>query len=132
MPILGHGIDIIDTDRVARMLEQHGERFVRRCFTEGEREYVAANAKRRVEHLAGRFAAKEAVLKALGTGWSGGIGWTDVEVVRPPTGPPTVALHGEAARIAAERGIGQWSISISHIRTHAIASAIALTDARAE
>ena len=126
MQILGHGIDIVDTDRIARMIEQHGEHFLTRCFTEGERAYSAANAKRQVEHLAGRFAAKEAILKALGTGWSGGIGWTDAEVVRDPSGKPTVQLAGEAAAVAAELGVTSWWLSISHIRTHAVACAIAV------
>ena len=126
MPIRGHGVDIVDTDRLARMLNEHGDRFLTRCFTAGEREYVAAHPKRRVEHLAGRFAAKEAVLKALGTGWSGGIAWTDVEVVRHGNQPPTVQLHGEAARQATGRGITEWWLSLSHIHTHAVASAIAV------
>jgi len=125
MPILGHGVDIVDTDRIARMLDEHGERFLVRCFTQDERDYAAAHPKRRDEHLAARFAAKEAVLKALGTGWSGGIGWTDVEVVRDTDGPPTVRLHGEAAMIAKRQGVQTWWLSLSHIHSHAIASAIA-------
>ncbi|MEX0654430.1 MAG: holo-ACP synthase [Phycisphaeraceae bacterium] len=126
MRILGHGIDVADTERVARMLEVHGERFLSRCYTEGERRYAAANRKRQVEHLAGRFAAKEAVLKALGTGWSGGIAWTDAEVVREPSGRPTVRLHGRCAEVAAELGIVEWWLSITHVRGQAMASAIAV------
>ncbi len=86
MPILGHGIDLVEVARVQGMLDTHGERFLARCFTAGEQAYCAANAARMAEHLAGRFAAKEAVLKVLGTGWSGGIAWTDVEVVREARG----------------------------------------------
>ncbi|MFW6059218.1 MAG: holo-ACP synthase [Phycisphaeraceae bacterium] len=126
MRILGHGVDIVDTARVAQMLEQHGDRFLARCFTDGERAYAAAHPKRQTEHLAGRFAAKEAVLKALGTGWSGGIAWTDVEVVREGNTAPQVRLHGEAAAVARQLGVSQWSLSLSHIHTHAVASAIAM------
>ena len=126
MPILEHGIDLVDTARIQHLLETHGERFLERCFTAEERAYCDANPKRRVEHLAGRFAAKEAILKVLGTGWSGGIGWTDAEVVRLPSGKPTVRLHGRCAEVAAELGITQWRISLSHIESHAMASAIGL------
>ena len=131
MPIHGHGIDLVQTRRIARMLEAHGERFLCRCFTDAERAYAAANAKRQIEHLAGRFAAKEAVLKALGTGWSGGIAWTEVEIVRPSaqrTAPPTVRLHGRAEAVARAAGITHWWLSISHVSDHALASAIAATD----
>lgn len=125
MQILGHGVDIVDTERVARMLADHGDHFLTRCFSEGERAYIEVN-RRKVEHIAGRFAAKEAILKALGTGWRGGITWPDAEVVKLPSGQPTVALHGECARIADHLGITGWWLSISHIKTHAVASAIAV------
>lgn len=128
MRIVGHGIDMVETARIARMLEEHGEVFLARCFTAGERLY-AGDKQRRLEHLAGRFAAKEAILKALGTGWSGGIAWTDAEVVREPSGKPAVVLHGRCAEIAREQGIDQWWVSISHISTHAIASAIGVCTA---
>ena len=128
MRIVGHGIDIIDIPRVERMIADHGERFLARCFTEGELAYCATSKKRQAEHLAGRFAAKEAVLKALGTGWSGGIAWTDVEVVRLETGKPTVKLTGECARVAAGLEVREWWLSISHIASHAVASAIAVAD----
>jgi holo-[acyl-carrier protein] synthase len=123
--MLAHGIDIVEVPRIARMLREHGERFLERCFTAAEREYCLAG-KRRDEHLAGRFAAKEAVLKALGTGWKNGIAWTDVEVVRDQSGAPSVRLRGPAARLAAERGIGAWSLSLSHTAGYAVASAIGL------
>ena len=80
--------------------------------------------KREIEHLAGRFAIKEAVLKVLGTGWQNGISWTDIEVVNNAAGKPSVALTGRCEEIAKERGIVDIDISISHIETHAIASAI--------
>jgi holo-[acyl-carrier protein] synthase len=124
MQILGHGIDIVETDRIDRMIEDHGDRFLERVFTAGERAYCD-KGRDRVLHYAGRFAAKEAVLKALGTGWAEGIAWTDVEVVRLPSGPPQVELTGRALEIAQDRGISQWYLSISHIATHATASAIA-------
>lgn len=127
MRIVGHGIDIVEVARIARALEAHGDRFLERCFTTAERAY-AADRKRRDEHLAGRFAAKEAVLKALGTGWVSGIAWTDVEVVLLPTGQPTVALRGRAAEVAASLGASRWFLSISHTQTHAMASAIAQSE----
>jgi holo-[acyl-carrier protein] synthase len=124
MAIVGHGIDIVEVARIGEMVERHGDRFLERCFTAGERAYADAK-KRRAEHLAGRFAAKEAVLKALGTGWRTGIAWTDIEVVVLPTGQPEVRLHGQAARAAAERGVRSWLLSISHTEALATASAIA-------
>ena len=126
MPILGHGIDIVETDRIKRLVEQHGQHFLDRCFTSGEQAYCALNEKRYFEHLAGRFAAKEAVLKVLGTGWRGGIAWTDVEVVREASSQPKVTLTGECQRIAKDLGISRWHVSISHIETHATASAIGM------
>ncbi len=124
MQIIGHGIDIVETARVAKMVADHEQRFLRRCFTQGEQDYVAANPMRRAEHLAGRFAAKEAILKVLGTGWSNGIAWTEAEVVREASGKPTVRLHGRCAEIADELGITQWHLSISHSGGYATASAI--------
>ena len=123
----GHGIDLVEKCRIQHLIDSHGERFLDRVFTPDERAYAdnARKPTRRLEHLAGRFAAKEAILKVLGTGWSGGIGWTDAEVVRLATGQPTVRLHGEAARLADAAGIRHWLISISHTDTHAMASAIA-------
>ena len=126
MPILGHGIDIVETSRIKRLVDEHGQRFLDRCFTPEEQRYCALNEKRYFEHLAGRFAAKEAVLKVLGTGWRGGIAWTDVEVIRETSGQPKIALTGECQRIAKDLGISTWHVSISHIETHATASAIGL------
>src|SRR5215207_8400662 len=119
MSIVGHGIDIIETARIKRSVEEHGERFLDRVYTPGEREYCARGRKRYFEHLAGRFAAKEAVLKVLGTGWRGGIAWTDIEIVSEPSGQPRIVLDGECLRIASEQGIATWHVSISHIETHA-------------
>jgi holo-[acyl-carrier protein] synthase len=124
MSIVGHGIDIVETARIRQLVEEHGQRFLDRCFTPAEQAYCSKNPKRYYEHLAGRFAAKEAVLKVLGTGWRGGIAWTDIEVTREPSGQPRVALSGECARVAADLRIAHWHLSISHIETHATASAI--------
>ena len=123
MRIIGHGIDIVETARIEQMLAEHGQRFLDRCFTPGEQEY-AGDRRRRIEHLAGRFAAKEAVLKVLGTGWTGGIAWTDIDIRREPSGQPTVVLRGVCKKLAEDLGIVRWWVSISHITTHATASAI--------
>jgi holo-[acyl-carrier protein] synthase len=126
MPLLGHGIDLVEIARIRRLHEEHGQHFLDRVFTPAEQEYCAANPKRYFEHLAGRFAAKEAVLKVLGTGWRGGISWTDIEVVKDVYGQPGIRLTGECERIATERGITAWLVSLSHIETHATASAIGM------
>jgi holo-[acyl-carrier protein] synthase len=130
MPIVGHGIDIVETARIRKLVDEHAEHFLNRVFTAGEQAYCAMNPKRYFEHLAGRFAAKEAVLKVLGTGWRGGIAWTDVEVIKEVSGQPKIVLSGECERIAKEQGIERWFISISHIETHATASAIGMRAGR--
>ncbi len=124
MPIVGHGIDIVETARIRQLVEEHGKHFLDRCFTEAEQAYCLQNSKRRFEHLAGRFAAKEAVLKVLGTGWRGGIAWTDIEILNEPSGQPRLTLTDESLKIATDLGITKWHVSISHIETHATASAI--------
>jgi holo-[acyl-carrier protein] synthase len=129
MPIVGHGIDIVETARIRRLCQEHGQRFLDRVFTPLEQQYCAANPKRYFEHLAGRFAAKEAVLKVLGTGWRGGIAWTDIEITRHPSGRPGILLTGQCAKIASELGISRWLVSLSHIDTHAMASAIGVAGA---
>jgi holo-[acyl-carrier protein] synthase len=128
MPIVGHGIDIVETERIRRMAQDHGQRFLDRCFTPAEQAYCQRNERRCHEHLAGRFAAKEAILKVLGTGWSGGIAWTDIEILPHRSGQPLVTLTGETATVANRLGITRWHISISHIETHATASAIGERD----
>lgn len=124
MPIIGLGVDIVETSRIADLLGNHPERFLERCFTPGEQE-DSKSPKRQLEHLAARFAAKEAALKALGTGWAQGIGWTDIEVVKEPSGKPILNITGRAKEIADELGIAKWHLSLSHISTHAVASVIA-------
>lgn len=107
------------------MLDAHPERFRDRVFTPDEIAYCEASRKRSAEHFAARFAAKEAVLKALGTGWRDGIAWTDIEVRRNPAGAPSIRLGGEARRLAEARGITGWLLSISHTSSLAQASVIA-------
>lgn len=126
MRTIAHGVDLVRVLRIAEMLRDHPERFLERCFTPNERGYALSMPKRTSEHLAARFAAKEAVMKALGTGLSDGIAWTDIEVVRDVSGQPRIALHGRAAQIAAERGISDWLVSLSHNEEQAMASVIAL------
>jgi holo-[acyl-carrier protein] synthase len=123
VPIVGHGIDLVETERIARMLADHPERFLERCFT--PREVEDSEGVRRFEHLAARFAAKEAALKAIGTGWARGIGWTDVETVRHESGRPELRVHGKAAEIAAELGVTRWHVSLTHTAAFAAASVIA-------
>ena len=101
MPILGHGIDIVETARIRKLVERPRPALPRpRLHAAPSSAYCARNPKRYYEHLAGRFAAKEAVLKVLGTGWRGGIAWTDIEIVKEPSGQPKIALTGECQRIA--------------------------------
>ena len=126
MRIIGHGVDLVEVSRVSHLLAAHGDRFLDRCFTTAERTYSEQSSHRRAEHYAARFAAKEAILKALGTGWRDGISWTDMEVVRHPSGQPGVRLMGRCAEIAASQGIGDWLLSLSHTSQFAIGSAIAL------
>lgn len=126
MLILGHGIDLVEVQRIERMLERYGERFITRCFTQAERDYCDQRPARRAEHYAARFAAKEAVVKALGTGFRSGIGWTQIEIRREPAGGPCIELCGSAKRVADEKGVSAWRVSLSHTRDYATASVIAV------
>ena len=126
MGIVAHGIDLVDCPRIEQMIQRHGERFVNRVFTAAEQAYARAN-KNEIEKLSGRFAAKEAVLKLIGTGWRGKIAWTDIEIINNASGQPGVTIGGEVKRIADELGIEQISVSITHTANFAIASAVALT-----
>lgn len=125
MTVLAHGVDLVEVSRVARIRQRHAERFLTRVFTAKERDY-ALESRRADERLAARFAAKEAVMKALGTGLADGIRWTDIEVTRDDTGRPGIALHARAEAVAHGRGIHQWLLSLSHVRDTAMASAIGL------
>jgi holo-[acyl-carrier protein] synthase len=126
--VVAHGIDLVEVSRVERLLSSHPERARERLFTPGEIAYCTGK-KGEMMHLAARFAAKEAVLKALGCGWSQGVAWTEVDITRAPSGEPGVALTGRAAQIAHERGIASWSLSLTHTATVAQASVIALARA---
>lgn len=106
------------------MIEKHGEIFLDRVYTAREQEYCGIR-KAAVQHYAGRWAAKEAILKAMGTGWSNGIHWTDIEIANKMGGAPYVELHGEAKKICAEKGIAEILISISHCQEYATAFATA-------
>ncbi len=127
--VIAHGVDLVEVERIKRSLDEHGERFVERCFTKAEADYCRrARPPRDIERFAARFAAKEAALKALGTGWADGIAWTDVEVVLAPSGAPSVRLAGKAEKLAQELGITEMLISLSHTSTNAMASVIAVGD----
>ena len=116
-------MDIVEIARIAKSLEEHGDRFLNRVFTEREVS-DSGDGPRRIEHLAARFAAKEAALKAIGTGWSEGIAWTDVETRRALRGKPELVLTGKVHEIAQGLGGSRWFVSLSHTETCAIASVI--------
>ena len=130
MELIAHGIDLVDFPRIEQMIERHGDRFLDRVFTAAEQQYARGH-RNTVEKYAGRFAAKEAILKLIGTGWRGKIAWTDVEVTNNPAGRPEVTLSGEVKEIAERLGIRQISISITHTANFAIASAVALAESDA-
>lgn len=125
MNILGIGTDIVECLRIAKMIERHGELFITRVYTDHEIEYCSSR-KAATQHYAGRWAAKEAVLKALGTGWRRGIGFRDVEVHNHSSGKPIIKLRGGARDLIEELGIADVQISISHCRSHATAFAITI------
>jgi holo-[acyl-carrier protein] synthase len=113
------GIDIIEIDRIAQTLKRFGHRFLRRIYTEAEIAYCRGRA----PQLASRFAAKEAMMKALGTGIRG-VGWRDIEVVRARGGAPSIRLHGRAAQVAERQGVHHSALSLSHSREYAVASVV--------
>jgi len=121
--ILGTGVDITEVPRIQRMLTVYGERFLKRVFTFEEIRYCTGKVNT-AERLAARFAAKEAALKALGTGLRGGITWKDVEVVRLPGQRPQLRFHGKAAQIADALGSKRTHLSLSHTADQAIAHVI--------
>ncbi len=128
MSVIGHGVDLVEIARIERMLEDHGDHFLGRCFLESEVAYAGSAAAVRGERLAARFAAKEAVLKALGTGLRDGIDWKDILVTRNALGAPGVELRGRAAELADELGITGWRLSLSHAGGFAMASVLGLGD----
>lgn len=127
MAIVAHGIDLVDCPRIEQMIDRHGQRFIERVFTPAEQDY-ANKSKNKAEKYAGRFAAKEAILKLVGTGWRGKITWTDIEIKNNSDGQPLVNLEGEVKMIAEKLGITQISVSITHTANFAIASAVALAE----
>jgi holo-[acyl-carrier protein] synthase len=129
--ILGIGTDITECLRIARMIERHGELFINRVYTPTEIRYCQSR-KQSTQHFTGRWAAKEAILKALGTGWRRGISWRDMEIRNEPGGRPVVAVRGGVKEVVEQLGIKKLLVSISHCRTHATAYAIAVGGKRAE
>ncbi|MGE3322992.1 MAG: holo-ACP synthase [Phycisphaerales bacterium] len=123
---VAHGVDLVEVARIEAMVGAHGSRFLDRCFTKDEQLYAQSQPRRRFEHLAARFAAKEAGMKALGTGLRDGITWHDFAVERHATGAPHLRVTARAREIAQSLGIQQWVLSLSHTRGLAIASVIAL------
>ncbi len=121
--IVGMGIDIAEVERIASVIESQKERFLRRVYTIDEVAYCE-QFKNRFERYAGRFAVKEAAMKALGTGWSRGVRWVDLEVVRQRGGRPTLTLKGEARKIADALGVKNIAVSITHTAEQAIAQVI--------
>jgi holo-[acyl-carrier protein] synthase len=121
--IVGTGIDIAEVPRIRQAIERFGDRFLRRVFTDGEIEYCSSKANP-AERYAARFAAKEAAMKALGTGWNHGVRWRDCEVTRMPGGRPTLTFHGKAAEFAAKLGARNTALSLSHTAEQAIAQVI--------
>lgn len=126
MNVFGIGTDITECLRIARMIERYGDLFISRVYTDEEIRYCQAR-KQSTQHYTGRWAAKEAVLKAMGTGWIRGISWRDIEIRNEPGGKPLVGIRGGARDVIEQMGISEILVTISHCRTHATAYAIALS-----
>jgi holo-[acyl-carrier protein] synthase len=123
MPSLSAGVDLVEIERIRGVIDHHGARFLQRVFTPQELTEVKGN----YASLAARFAAKEAVAKALGTG-IGLVAWKEIEILRGPARQPILHLHGAAQRLAQELGLQRWSISLSHSHAHALAFVVAMGD----
>ena len=121
--IVGTGVDLAEVPRIRAAIERHGQRFVERIFTPAEIAYVERKANH-FERYAARFAAKEAGMKAIGTGWKGGVLWRDFEVANLPSGQPTLRLHGVASQIAQRLGVRRIALSITHTAELAMAHVI--------
>jgi holo-[acyl-carrier protein] synthase len=129
--IFSVGVDLVEVGRIRKALEDPvtGNRFRDRVFTDGEIQYCEKKKSgARYESYAGRFAAKEAVMKALGRGWGAQVSWLDIEVQRAGSGKPGIVLHDKTARLAESLGIRCWSLSIAHTRDHGLAYVIAETE----
>ena len=125
--IISSGVDLAEVDRIQAALENPtiGERFRQRVYTEKEIAYCEKKQRGKYESYAGRFAAKEAVMKALGRGWGAKVRWLDIEVARQRSGKPEIVLHDKTAKLAAELGIRRWSLSITHTKEHGLAFVVA-------
>jgi holo-[acyl-carrier protein] synthase len=121
--IVGTGVDLAEVPRIRASIERFGARFVNRIYTPAEIAYVERKANR-YERYAARFAAKEAGMKAIGTGWRGGVAWRDFEVANLPSGKPTLRLHGVAARVAGKLGVKNISLSLTHTAAVGLAHVI--------
>ena len=121
--IVGIGVDLAEVDRIREAIERHGQRFIDRIYTEKEIAYVERKANK-FERYAARFAAKEAGMKAVGTGWKRGVRWRDFEVTNLPSGRPTLQLHGEAAKFAESLGVRNIALSITHTAAQGMAIVI--------
>ena len=126
--IVGLGTDIVEVERIAKMMADHGDHFLERVFTLGEIAHCQGR-KESAPHYAGRWAAKEAVMKVLGTGFTDEVGWTDIEVVTEPSGRPVIVLHGTTREVADRLGIADVLVSISHTKNYATATAIGVSKA---
>jgi holo-[acyl-carrier protein] synthase len=125
--IVSIGVDLIEVERIQKALEDShsGTRFRNRVFTEREIQYCEKKHRGRYESYAGRFAAKEAVMKALGRGWGSKVSWIEIEVARAQSGKPDIVLHGKTALFADTLGIRRWVLSITHTQAHGLAYVIA-------
>ena len=121
--IVGLGLDIAEIDRIEAAITRHGASMLERLFTPGEVAYCEKH-RNKFERYAGRFAAKEAAMKALGTGWSRGVRWRDIEVIREPSGKPTLLLAGGARQVADQLGVKNISLTITHSGNLALAEVI--------
>jgi holo-[acyl-carrier protein] synthase len=121
--IVGTGIDIAEVPRIRQSIERYGDRFLHRVFTDGEIGYCRSKSNFD-ERYAARFAAKEAAMKALGTGWNYGVRWRDIEVVRPQGKRPSIVFHGKAAEVAKSLGATNVALSITHTGEQAMALVI--------
>ena len=121
--IIGIGLDLAEVDRIEQAIAKHGERFLQRIYTDAERRYCESKPNK-FERFAGRFAAKEAAMKAIGTGWKRGVAWREFEVMRAPSGQPIVLFHGKAGEIAKGLGVKKALVTISHSKAHAIAQVL--------
>ena len=129
--IISTGVDLVEVDRIQAALEHPriGRRFRDRVFTENEIAYCEKKKQRgKYQSYAGRFAAKEAVMKALGRGWGAKVRWLDIEIVRAPSGKPDIVLHDKTAKLAEELRIRRWALSITHTKNHGLAFVIAQND----